>query len=132
MAPSVMTLWRRKNRERARATARAYEKKNATILNLKRRVKRSLLTPVQRSAVGLRSRFVLSKERALYFAERARGPCDVCHRLPTGRAHHVDHDHHRNTMRGVLCSGCNTTLGLVREDLTVIRGLEAYLLRWKA
>lgn len=43
------------------------------------------------------------------------------------RALHVDHDHTTGQVRGLLCTGCNTALGLLREDPARILGLIRYL-----
>ena len=39
----------------------------------------------------------------------------------------VDHDHQTGAVRGVLCSGCNTSLGLLGESLERLEGLRAYI-----
>lgn len=52
--------------------------------------------------------------------------CEVC---GATEKLHVDHCHERNVYRGVLCSSCNTALGLVREDPVRLRGLIRYIRR---
>lgn len=39
----------------------------------------------------------------------------------------VDHDHKTGKVRGLLCSGCNTMLGLGRDDPAILRGGAEYL-----
>ena len=39
----------------------------------------------------------------------------------------VDHDHLTKKIRGLLCSSCNTALGLLRDSLVVIEMLHQYL-----
>jgi hypothetical protein len=39
----------------------------------------------------------------------------------------VDHDHETGKVRGILCSPCNTALGLLREDPTRIARLAEYV-----
>jgi len=46
--------------------------------------------------------------------------CDNTTRL------HMDHDHETGIFRGLLCSGCNTSLGMLKENVNRIRGLAAY------
>lgn len=56
--------------------------------------------------------------------------CAVCGReeweCPHGKLH-VDHDHKTGMIRGLLCSQCNTILGLASENPTVLHGLIKYL-----
>lgn len=39
---------------------------------------------------------------------------------------HMDHDHETGEFRGLLCNGCNTALGLLKENVDRIRGLAKY------
>lgn len=41
---------------------------------------------------------------------------------------HIDHDHETGKVRGLLCGGCNTALGHLKEDVDRIRGLADYKL----
>ena len=43
------------------------------------------------------------------------------------RKHHTDHDHATNVVRGLLCAGCNTALGLLKDDPQRLRDLADYL-----
>jgi hypothetical protein len=43
----------------------------------------------------------------------------------------VDHDHKTNTVRALLCRGCNTALGLLSECPERLRGLIEYLNKHK-
>lgn len=65
-----------------------------------------------------------------YFDLRAKqnGGCAACGRKPEDDLGlHVDHNHQTGKVRGLLCSGCNTALGLLREDTKAIRGLLEYI-----
>lgn len=50
--------------------------------------------------------------------------CDVCN---LGGRITFDHCHNSNKFRGWLCHNCNTALGLVRNDITVLEKLIIYL-----
>ena len=60
--------------------------------------------------------------------EAAQGDgCAVCgQRPPEPKVLHVDHRHSDGRVRGLLCSNCNTALGLLREDSEVIERLALY------
>ena len=55
------------------------------------------------------------------------GKCKICSRFPSNRSLHIDHDHKTGEVRGLLCHGCNTALGLLGEDVTIVEKVLAYL-----
>ena len=40
---------------------------------------------------------------------------------------HVDHDHETKKVRGLLCSNCNTAIGLLHDDIEVLEKAIKYL-----
>lgn len=59
-----------------------------------------------------------------------KGGCAVCSGItPYGRGDrwHVDHDHKTGKVRGLLCSRCNTALGLMQDSVTVAESAAQYL-----
>lgn len=54
--------------------------------------------------------------------------CDACPYVapPGARNLHLDHDHTTGRFRGVLCNGCNTSLGALNDDPERITSLAAY------
>lgn len=68
--------------------------------------------------------------------------CDVCGSTDINKALGevlcLDHDHSCSSgrrscnrcVRGTLCTKCNTVLGLVGEDIEILRGLIGYLNEW--
>ncbi len=62
---------------------------------------------------------------------RVNNLCEVCDGPPNGRGGLcIDHDHTTGRIRGLLCSNCNTAIGLLNEDSFVIARLTAYLERY--
>lgn len=59
--------------------------------------------------------------------------CRICRREPNGNGHHarlhVDHCHTSGRVRGLLCSNCNTMIGLAGEDPKVLLAAVEYLER---
>lgn len=53
-----------------------------------------------------------------------KGRCAVCFRK---RKLVVDHNHDTGRVRGLLCSPCNSALGMVNDDPVWVRNLSAYL-----
>lgn len=63
--------------------------------------------------------------------DRQGGRCAIC-QLPeeeVGGRLHVDHCHTTGSVRGLLCQGCNTGIGKLREDPGIIRNAAAYVER---
>jgi hypothetical protein len=59
-----------------------------------------------------------------------RGRCAIC-RAPFGELKgskpHVDHCHESGRIRGILCNGCNTGLGLFNESAATLKRAIRYL-----
>jgi Recombination endonuclease VII len=56
------------------------------------------------------------------------GVCRICGHIPDeGKAFHVDHCHATGKVRGLLCSRCNTGLGMFRDDPDALRKAADYL-----
>lgn len=43
---------------------------------------------------------------------------------------HMDHDHATGEFRALLCGGCNSALGFLKEDAARIAGLREYIERF--
>jgi hypothetical protein len=57
--------------------------------------------------------------------------CAVCNRLPkSGQRLHVDHDHETGLVRALLCSPCNSALGLMGESPEQLQALVWYAEHW--
>lgn len=58
------------------------------------------------------------------------GRCAGCtERLRFDRSTHVDHCHETLRVRGLLCSGCNSSLGHAKDNPETLRQLAAYIER---
>lgn len=79
-----------------------------------------------------RRRFKLSKEeteRMKHAHEIFDGACQCCgSKDPGGDGNwHTDHDHNRLIFRGILCSNCNSGLGLEKESVEILQKMISYL-----
>lgn len=62
------------------------------------------------------------------------GLCAICRQPPSGNGASkrnlvIDHDHDTGVVRGLLCDGCNRTLGIMGEDPQRLRAAATYLER---
>ena len=60
----------------------------------------------------------------LFFLQEGKCAVEGCN----NPAEHLDHCHATNTIRQLLCLGCNTSLGLLNEDFIKMIGLIRYKL----
>lgn len=77
----------------------------------------------------LRSKYGLTLEEYHALVEKQGSACAICGSSGDARALHVDHHHGTGEIRGLLCNNCNRCLGLMRDDVVVLRSAIAYLER---
>lgn len=109
----------RKDPERRRASAVAYQRRNKEAV----------------SEAARRYKYGLSSAEIAALIQTQGGACALC-RLPLGDAFHVDHDHAccpdsktcGECIRGVLCRRCNIGLGQFNDDPDLLAAAAAYSL----
>ena len=57
------------------------------------------------------------------------GKCAICgtHQKELSKALCVDHSHITGEIRGLLCTCCNTSLGLLKEDVVLLQAMQEYI-----
>lgn len=76
-------------------------------------------------------KYGLSRDRVGEMLRQTR--CESCNvHLPADQEKHIDHRHSDGAVRGVLCSRCNTTLGMCGDNTEILMRLCAYLCRTQA
>ncbi len=81
---------------------------------------------------NLKSEYGLSVDDYNSMLDEQGGTCAIC--LGTnknGTKLHVDHDHDSGEIRGILCSKCNTAIGLLGDDPRIIARATNYLWKYK-
>jgi hypothetical protein len=69
----------------------------------------------------LKATYGITPEQYAALLKKQGGRCALCKRRPGQRKLAVDHDHISGKVRGLLCIGCNTGLGALQDDPTLIR-----------
>jgi hypothetical protein len=78
--------------------------------------------------IQLRRRFGISTEKYEELLLKQSGVCAICKKLEElDRSLAVDHDHKTGRIRGLLCTKCNTAIGLLNEDPVVLVNAQKYL-----
>jgi hypothetical protein len=89
--------------------------------------------PLKRKERQLKKNYGITMEDFNRMHSEQAGLCAVCHKPETSTRDgkvmqlSVDHDHTTKAVRALLCSGCNTSLGLLNEDETLILNLANYI-----
>lgn len=115
--------WKKKNADKVRGYDRAYRAKKGDTLRLARKAyKRDL---------NLRTNYGVTASEFESLAAAQSNKCAICAvEMSRGRGRtgaQLDHNHSTKKTRGVLCHGCNTGIGLFREDVESLRAAVVYL-----
>ncbi len=102
--------WRSKNQAKHRSNAKKWGRNNPERV-WARNISRYGLTP--------------EGYRAMERNQESR--CAICNKAPSKKRLHIDHDHDTGAVRALLCTSCNTGLGLFREDTALLDRAAQYL-----
>lgn len=75
----------------------------------------------------LRRNYGITREDYDAMVESQNGTCYVCHQDNGERRLHVDHNHTTGEVRKLLCSPCNTALGMSKENKNILQKLIDYI-----
>jgi len=128
--------WRSENREKAREISRrSNEKRKAENPELVRAHQLSYREK-NREILGDKERqrrFGITRQEYAEMFHRQNGVCAICSqpetatRLGKVKALSVDHNHKTGSVRGLLCSDCNTGIGKLKEDRNIFLSAIQYL-----
>lgn len=63
---------------------------------------------------------------------RQNGVCAICGKTNTGgKRLFIDHDHKSGAVRGLLCTHCNTGIGMFGDDREILAAAISYLIEWE-
>jgi hypothetical protein len=73
-------------------------------------------------------KYGVTKEFLIGIYEKHQGKCAICNEVPTSeRGLHIDHCHKTGAIRGLLCHGCNTGIGALKENPEIMLKAINYL-----
>lgn len=77
----------------------------------------------------IRTAYGLTEEQYVDLYVSQNGCCAVCKSVIAlkGKQTHIDHDHETLEVRGLLCHGCNTAIGLFKESTESMKNAINYL-----
>jgi len=114
-------VWYSSNRLESRRKRRLYERRNP-----------EQITKWRRKAM-LKFQYGLSISEFDSLLKTQRMRCEICKKKTSGNKRskhlHVDHNHKTGEIRGLLCSKCNTAIGLLNEDFKTLERATTYLRR---
>lgn len=60
--------------------------------------------------------------------------CVICHKKynKKGKMFHVDHCHKTEKVRGILCTNCNTGIGMLKDNVEIMKRGISYLVKHNA
>lgn len=134
------SVWYRKNRGHVKKYNRRRNSTIATKTQVSRRRKQKRRTDstfregeILSNRIQKLKRIGLTYAEYLEMLEAQNGVCAICKnpergtRLGRTKELSVDHDHRTLAIRGLLCSACNTGLGLFRDSVEALRAAIRYL-----
>jgi hypothetical protein len=89
-------------------------------------------TPTQTRKYNLKNKYGISLQEYQDMFDKQEGLCGICQQPPkTGQLLFVDHSHTSGKVRNLLCSRCNTILGHIECNPTILPGIVNYLKEYK-
>jgi hypothetical protein len=83
--------------------------------------------PVYRRECHLMKEYGITVEEYEKMSIAQNNVCVICSGDNSGKVLHVDHDHNTGEVRGLLCNGCNTALGMIHDNPLTALGIYKYL-----
>lgn len=120
--------WRKKNPEKAKASRTDWAKKNTEKRRLANyRWQKNNYDVVRSSQLKYKYGITLDRYNEMYTNQN--GCCAICgkHQDSFSKTLAVDHCHDTGKVRGLLCSNCNTAIGKLNDDVSLVLKAAAYL-----
>lgn len=119
--------YREKDRERLRKNPEIREKRNKYTYRWKEKNKDKV--QITQKKWFLKKLYGLTLDQYNEMFNSQCGACSICgkHQSLLEKSLSVDHDHNSGKIRSLLCSNCNTAIGLLDEDVGLLKKVVDYL-----
>lgn len=126
--PEYYRKYREKNKERIAEYQRSYRAANKESLGAKAQAYRDSNKEARRD-YDLQRAYGLTAAQYDALMDCQGGKCAMCGVAAAGGKGrlHVDHCHDKGHVRGLLCHGCNTGIGLLKHDVSLLSSAITYL-----
>src|SRR4051794_21172741 len=118
--------WYQANRQHAIAEVKRWQQENKEHLHAYRREYRQRRKVEERDAYLRRTFGITQADYDALLAAQG-GGCAICGKRPGKISLHVDHDHVTDEVRGLLCVGCNNSLGQMHDEPRLLLRAADYL-----
>ncbi len=106
--------------------AKLWRQNNKKKISTQRRL-RYLKNKDKHFAQQIKRNFGLDMDTYLLLRNKQNNSCAICHKEQLRRRLNIDHNHKNNLIRGLLCDGCNIALGLLKDNIELLRSAITYL-----
>lgn len=121
---ALKNKYHKENKEKEKSYYRLYTQNNRERINNKAREYRGTDNRIMRT--DLRKRHNLTLEEFEKLKELQDNKCDICKNMFI-KTPAVDHNHITGNIRGLLCSNCNTGIGLLKDSVEILTSAIGYL-----
>lgn len=115
-----------KKREERIQKAKIYKEKNPEREKINK-LKRLQKNPRYYRAIDLKSKYNLTLDEYDKMILLQDNKCAICKNEFLKGYPYVDHCHSTGKTRGILCMGCNTSLGLLKENISILKSMIKYI-----
>lgn len=119
--------WRQRNREKILQQERERRRKNRTKVNEYARLRYQLYKQKELDRIRFK-KYGITGEEFREIVERQGLKCPICDRDIRNNLS-VDHDHKTGKIRGIICNGCNLSIGNAGDSPERLRAMALYLER---
>lgn len=123
----IVKTWRKNNPQKQNKLNSLYKKRHPveTMIQARKDATKYYYKSCQKSRI--KYRYGISFEEFESLKLKQRNKCAICKKKEYEKELNIDHDHQTGKVRGLLCTKCNTGLGLLCDNPTIIMEALKYL-----